>query len=133
MPAKKTASGNGFPGDDGYDESEWSDFAPVLSDSGYKIDLPKVTPFIGTYTGHEMKDVVDQASGEMKSVALLMFTDTKGENCCLFANYALDKAFISGDDLVNVGNLVRITHHGKEDIGNGQTMNRISVDVARKV
>lgn len=128
MATKQTRNGNGFPGDAGYDESDWDDFKPVVSDSGYKIDLTKTSPFMGTFTGLEMKDIVDQNTGEQKSVALLLFTDTNGENCCMFANYVLDKAFVSGDDLVKVGDRVRITHHGKESLANGQTMNRITVE-----
>lgn len=117
----------GFPGDDGYQESDWDSYAEesVYEDSGYKIDWPSLPNgiFLGTYKGTELKTAEGLDGTTRDDVALLLFTDRDGEACCTFSNYALSQAM----EKVQPGDRIKITWHGKTDIGNSQTMNRISV------
>ena len=127
MATKAKTEAAGFPGDEGYQDSDWDHFKPAYEDSGRQIkweSLPEGA-FYGTFTGMEVKETVDQATGEKKEVNLLKFHGRDNENYCAFANYALQKVVEDGG--FSEGVRVKIIWYGKEDIGNGQSMNRISV------
>jgi hypothetical protein len=59
---------------------------------------------------------------------MLTFADTNGERCNMPSNYRLDEALKLG---LTEGQQVKIVHHGVRDIGNGHTLNRISVYVKK--
>jgi len=122
----------GFPGDEGYNESDWDHFAPVVEDSGIKIDWEKTPEFFGTFKGLEVKQAANKSTGAMEDAYLLLFTGKDGEDYSTFANYQLQRAFVDGDEKsgitpVQPGERVKIVWKGTEDIGGGQTMNRMSV------
>lgn len=131
MVTKKDSDGNpvdgmnGAPGD--WDSGEWT---TVTEDEGYSVDFDKLPErtFFGTYKGSVTKVSTSLATGEPEDVEMMLFADTNGENCLMWANYRLDEALKSGELIP--GRKVKIIHHGKEKIKDGaQEVNRMSVYV----
>ncbi|MGH7239174.1 MAG: hypothetical protein ACREHG_03800 [Candidatus Saccharimonadales bacterium] len=105
---------------DGWD----NDLEPLYMDGGIKIDWSRTPVFIGYYLGSEPKETVDAQTGERGIATLMMFRDRDSVQYCSFANYALQQALDKG---LTEGAKIKIVNHGKEDIGGGQTLNRMSV------
>jgi hypothetical protein len=131
MVTKKDSEGNVVDGMSG-DPDEWNnaEWQTVTEDEGYSVDfdqLPNRT-FFGTYKGSVTKRSTSLATGEEEDVEMMLFADTNGENCLMWANYRLDEALKSGELIP--GRKVKIVHHGKEKIKDGaQEVNRMSVYV----
>lgn len=130
MATKQEVATAGFPGDPGYEDSEWAklDFKAVVEDSGRKIDWEKESPFFGTYRGFEMKKGSNLVTGEIEEVPLLLFDSKDGERVCSFPNYALSQALNS--EALTPGVKVKIEHMGMQDIGNGKSVGRMNISVA---
>ena len=116
---------------DWWDESdEWSE---VISDNGYAIELKgsdeKPDVFIGKFLSSAERDFTDEDTGETRKIIQMIFEDRIGKRCNTFANYALTEAIAKG---LKPGDVVRISHFGKRDIGGGRTVNRVSVDVKKQ-
>lgn len=101
------------------------DYEVVVEDDGTKLDLngspDKPDIFYGTYRG--IKEVIMPDSGEV--VRLILLKNKQGTKCCIWVNYALNKA-LDGQALTP-GREIRIAHYGKQELDSGKTVNRITV------
>lgn len=112
---------------------ELEGYTAVTEDEGYPVDFgDEAETFKGTFTGTKVLPVKDPegeaAAGRPTTWTMLTFTDEKGERCNMPANYRLDEALKLG---LEPGQQVMIRHHGMRDIGNGRTLNRLSVYVKK--
>lgn len=121
----------GFGDDIERQVKEWDNlsWAPISEDEGSQIDFANENPFYGTFVGVKtvMVPSKDDPSVNEPSV-LLLFKDMEGENRSAWANYRLAEVWESG--ALTEGVKVKIVHHGKQDIGGGRTLNRMSVYTA---
>lgn len=135
----KKSEADGTPGafePDGFDR-ELEGYTAVTEDEGYTIEFDDTAggQFKGTFIGSAMHPVAEPekeaAAGRPVEWQQLLFKDEAGELCNIASNYRLSQAFgnANGEAKVNPGTQVLIKHHGKKDLGNGQTLNRMSVYV----
>lgn len=112
----------------GWDDADFSD--PVVEDDGEPVSLFNESPFYGIYQG--VKDLVtNKTPGNPRPFKLYLFTDRTNQRRSIGGNYQLDKAFAPTTNKVAIGDRVKIEYHGKKELDGGQTMNRISVFVAK--
>jgi hypothetical protein len=110
--------------DDAWEAKSWT---PVIEDEGERLVLVEGRPFYGTFMGTKVITQPNPETGKMEEVTLCMFESNNGKRYNMWANYRLNEALTKG---MVPGSAVKLVSEGKSDIGNGRTMNRLSVYVA---
>lgn len=119
------------PARDWWDETDNGSWNTVVQDAGERIkwigtrERPDV--FVGKLTAIDQINMDDQRTGLNKTVPQFIFEMKTGKRANTLGNYQLTKLLKDGK--LKVGQVVKITHYGLMDIGNGQTMNTYDVQV----
>lgn len=129
MPAKVENNKGEYLDDEARQTAEWDTLSwqPVVEDEGYKVELVLDKPIYLLFEEAKKVQQANPDTGLPEEVILFKFRDLAGKTCHLWQNYRLLEALDKG---MTPGCKVKIVQHGKVDIGNGRSMNRLSVYVA---
>jgi hypothetical protein len=93
------------------------------------VKFKDVNEIMGKMTGKRKREVTDRKTGELKEITDLCLDTPDGKQIAVAIDTGLRVALSSSD--INEGDFIKICHKGKEDLPNGNRVNKYEILVAQ--